>query len=452
MMELLQVQSQQLSYQQIQGLKLLQMSSWELEQYLRELSQENPLVDLEPETPSVEEKDELLHYLQWLEDNDYQNLYCQQVNEDELDPLSRVGTEGGLEETLFRFLSRQLYTMDLEEELADAVRYLASSLDERGYLAAPMAELAQSSRIPLPRLKRALEILQGLEPAGVGAESLSQCLELQLLRIRERGPALTIVRSYLPALAKRHYSSIAAKMNISVDQVKQAEAIIRELEPRPGAIFEQAEQTPYILPDIFVEEQGGHYTAQLRKPGRQYFQINKYYRSLLLSSQDPQVTEYLKDKLQQAESVRQAVSQRESTLLRCAQAIVDAQAGFFRCGPQALLPMRLADVAETLGLHESTISRAVRGKYIQCVQGAYPLKYFFSRSVTAETGGAQIGGTAVRLKLKQLIDQEDHQKPLSDQKLAALLTQAGCPISRRTVAKYRGEMNLPDRAGRVRFP
>ena len=141
-MELMQVQSQQLSYQQIQGLKLLQMSSWELEQYLRELSQENPLVDLEPETPSVEEKDELLHYLQWLEDNDYQNLYCQQVNEDELDPLSRVGTEGGLEETLFRFLSRQLYTMDLEEELADAVRYLASSLDERGYLAAPMAELA----------------------------------------------------------------------------------------------------------------------------------------------------------------------------------------------------------------------------------------------------------------------------------------------------------------------
>ena len=139
-MELMQVQSQQLSYQQIQGLKLLQMSSWELEQYLRELSQENPLVDLEPETPSVEEKDELLHYLQWLEDNDYQNLYCQQVNEDELDPLSRVGTEGGLEETLFRFLSRQLYTMDLEEELADAVRYLASSLDERGYLAAPMAE------------------------------------------------------------------------------------------------------------------------------------------------------------------------------------------------------------------------------------------------------------------------------------------------------------------------
>ena len=201
-----------------------------------------------------------------------------------------------------------------------------------------------------------------------------------------------------------------------------------------------------------MEEQGEHYPAQLRRPGRQYFQINKYYRSLLLSSQDPQVTEYLKDKLQQAESVRQAVSQRESTLLRCAQAIVDAQAGFFRCGPQALLPMRLADVAETLGLHESTISRAVRGKYIQCVQGAYPLKYFFSRSVTAETGGAQIGGTAVRLKLKQLIDQEDHQKPLSDQKLAALLTQAGCPISRRTVAKYRGEMNLPDRAGRVRFP
>ena len=217
-MELLQTQSQQLNYQQMQGLKLLQMSSPELEQYLRELAQENPLVDLEPDPAPREEDDGLLSYLRWLEDNDHQNLYYSQMSEEELDPLSRVGTEGGLEETLFRFLSRQLYAMDLEEDLADAVRYLASSLDGRGYLAAPLAELARAGRFPLPRLERALEVLRGLEPAGVGAADLSQCLELQLLRIREEGPALTIVRSHLPLLAKRHYSSIAGKMNISVEQ------------------------------------------------------------------------------------------------------------------------------------------------------------------------------------------------------------------------------------------
>lgn len=447
-MELRQTQSQILNPQQIQGLSLLQMGSLELEQYLRELAQENPMVDLEPEFSACEKDNELLGYLRWLEDNDRQNLYYAQMSEEELDPLSRVGTEGGLEETLFRFLSRQLYTMDLEEELADAVRYLASSLDGRGYLAAPMPELARSSRIPLSRLKQALEILQGLEPAGVGAENLSQCLELQLLRIREEGPALTIVRSYLPLLAKRHYSSIAAKMNISVDRVRQAEAVIRELEPRPGTVFERPEQIPYVLPDVFVEEDGGRYTAQTRRTGRPPFRINSYYRGLLSQSQDRQVKEYLKEKLRQAEGVLREVDQWESTLLRCAQAIADAQTEFFRRGPQALLPMRLADVAETLGLHESTVSRAVREKYVQCPQGVYPMSYFFSRNAAAGKPG--VGGTAARLLLKQLIDRED--EPLSDQKLADLLAQAGCPVSRRTVAKYRGEMNIPDRAGRARFP
>lgn len=447
-MELLQTQSQQLNYQQMQGLKLLQMGSLELEQHLRELAQENPMVDLEPEATPREEDDGLLSYLRWLEDNDHQNLYYSQMSEEELDPLSRVGTEGGLEETLFRFLSRQLYTMGLEEELADAVRYLASSLDERGYLAAPLPELAQSSPFSFPQLERALEILHSLEPAGVGAENLSQCLELQLLRIREEGPALTIVRSHLALLAKRHYASIASKMNISVEQVKAAEAIIRELDPRPGAVFERPEQIPYILPDIFVEETDGQYSARPRKPGRPPFQINGYYRRLLLQSQDQQVREYLKEKLLQAEGVLRAVDQRESTLLRCAQVIVDAQTEFFRRGPQALLPMRMADVAARLGLHESTVSRAVRDKYIQCHQGVYPMGYFFSRSAAAGQPG--VGGVAARLLLKQLIDQEDKNRPLSDQKLADLLAQACCPVSRRTVAKYRGEMNIPDLAGRRR--
>lgn len=445
-MELMQMQTQQLNCQQIQGVKLLQMGSLELEQYLRELAQDNPMVDLEGDSAVHEADDSLLHCLRWLEENDRQNLYYQQMSEEELDPLFRVGNEGGLEETLFRFLSRQLYPMELEQSTANAVRYLASCLDERGYLSAPLRELAESSRIPLPQLEQALEILRGLEPAGVGAETLSQCLELQLRRIRVEGPALDIVRFHLELLAKRHYAAIAAKLNISVEEVKAAEAVIRELDPRPGAVFERAEQIPYILPDIFVEEEGGHYIARSRKPPRPPFQINEYYRKLLLQSSDRQVREYLKEKLQQAKGVLYAVEQRESTVLRCAQAIVDAQTDFFRLGPQALSPMRMADVAEALALHESTVSRAVREKYMQCSQGVYPMSYFFSRSAAAKKAGP--AGTAARLLLKQLIDQEDHNAPLSDQKLAGLLEQAGCPISRRTVAKYRSEMNIPDQSGR----
>ena len=360
MMELSQVQTQQLNHQQLMGLKVLQMGTMELEQYLRELTQENPLVDLEPEAPAPEKEDELLQYLQWLEDNDHQNFYCNQLSEEELDPLSRVGTDGGLEETLFRFLSRQLYSMDLEEETAETVRYLASCLDERGYLTIPLDELAQSGRIPLSRLERALDILRGLEPAGVGAENLSQCLELQLKRIHEEGPALDIVRHHLEALARRHYAAIASRLSLPIEEVKAAAALIRELDPRPGAVFDRAEQAPYILPDLFVEEQEGRYLARLRRPGRPPFQINGYYRSLLAQSQDPQVADYLRDKLHQAEGVLQAVAQRESTLLRCAQAIVDAQTGFLRQGPQALRPMTMAETAERLELHESTVSQIGR--------------------------------------------------------------------------------------------
>ncbi len=157
----------------------------------------------------------------------------------------------------------------------------------------------------------------------------------------------------------------------------------------------------------------------------------------------------MREKLQQVEGVLRAISQRESTILRCAQVIVDVQTDFFRYGPQALLPMRQADVARKLEIHESTVSRAVRDKYLQCAQGVYPMSYFFSRPATAR--GEEVGSVNARLLLRRIIQQEDRRKPLSDAKLSTLLDQAGCPISRRTVAKYRAEMNIPDAAGRKRW-
>lgn len=449
-MELIQSQVQRLNQQQLQSVELLQMSTLELERYLRELTQENPMVELdesrgEPERPQDEE---LFRRLLWLEDNDHQNRYYQHVGEDELDPLARIGTEGGLEETLFRFLSRQLYQLELDEDTAQTVRYLAACLDEDGYLRAPLAELAQDASIPLERLERCAQILRSLEPAGVGAADLSQCLELQLRRIHETGPALEIVRSHLEALARRHYRAIAAQLSISVEEVRRAEAIIQELEPRPGALFEQPVQVQYVLPDVFIEEVGDELVARLRTGERAPFQISGYYRNLLRQSGDREVKEYLTGKLRQAESVLQALAQRDSTLRRCAQVIAQRQRDFFRSGPQALQPMRLADVAQELGLHESTISRAVREKYLQCSRGVYPMSYFFSRSAASQQQESQVGGTAARALLRRLIDQEDKEKPLSDQKLCQSMAELGCPISRRTVAKYREELNIPGAAGR----
>lgn len=438
----------------MQSIELLQLSSLELEAYVRDLAQENPLV--EPEEPRAADEavgqDELVSRLRWLEDNDRQNRFYQHVSDEELDPLARVGTDGGLGETLLSFLSRQVYRLRVDEDTAQLVRYLASCLDDDGYCRVSMEELSKNAEVPARRLEQALAVLQTLEPAGVGAADLSQCLALQLRRIQGPGPALAIVEHHLELLAKRHYRAIATKLNIPVEQVLIAQRTIQELDPRPGAIFQRAEQVHYIQPDVFVEEVDGRFVARTRRGERPMFHINGYYRDLLSRSDDREVRDYLGAKLRQAENVLWAVGQRETTLQRCAQAIVDRQSGFFRSGPLALAPLRMADVAQELEVHESTISRTVREKYLQCSRGVYPMAYFFSRRATAEEDTAGLGGTAARTLLRQIIDGEDKARPLSDQKLCERMAREGCAISRRTVAKYREEMHIPGASGRKADP
>ena len=446
-MELQQTQTQKLSQRQLYSVELLRLSTLELEGYVRELAQENPLVELEEAPPPSqgEGKDDLLARLRWLEDNDRQNWFYQKFSDEELDPLTRVGTGGGLEETLVSFLSRQLDRLRLEESAARLVRYLIYCLDDDGYLRTPLAELSRHGAIPLPRLEEALAVLKTLEPAGVGAAELWECLALQLERIGETGPALTIVQDHLEALAKRHDRAIAAKLNITPAQVEEARRTIRELDPRPGSVFRRTEQVFYIQPDLTVEEQEGRLTVKSTRGERPPFRLSRYYQKLLKQSEDREVRDYLNEKLRQAENVLWAADQRGSTLLRCAQVIVERQSDFFRFGPEALRPLRMGEVAQELGLHESTVSRAVREKYLQCPQGLYPLSWFFPRSAGAGEG---VSGTAARKLLLRLIDGEDKAKPLSDQQLSEHMAREGCPISRRTVAKYREELGIPSASGR----
>ena len=412
-MELVQRQTQQLTQQTLQSLALLQMSTVELEAYVQELAQENPIIDLEPPRSEQEapRDQELFRRVKWLEDSDRQNRYYQRLDAEELDPLAQVGTDGGLEESLSNFLFRQIQQLDLDESAKQLLCYLSACLDEDGYFRIPLDELSRTSGISQRRLARTLELLRSLEPAGVGASSLSQCLELQLLRIHEEGPALAIVRDCLEELAKKHYHAISARLSISQEEVRSAERLIRELNPRPGSIFALPSEISYIQPDILIEEMDGHFTARLRNSDRPYFQINSYYRSLLTQSDDAQVREYLTLKLRQAENVLWAIGQRETTLLRCAQAIAGRQQDFFRSGPSALRPLRLSDIAQELEIHESTVSRAIRDKYVQCPRGVFPLRHFLSRRAAGESG-AEVGSCAAKELLRRLIREEDSTKPL----------------------------------------
>lgn len=445
-MELLQKQTQQMDQRQIYRLEVLQMSTIELRDYLQELSQENPVVDLkEPDIPTdLGLADRQIQYLRWLADNDHQNQYYQALREYENNPIDRIGVSGGLEETLPQFVGRQLDCLSLDGDTVRAARFLASCLDRDGYFRIPLDELARSSEMSLELLEHGLKVLRTLEPAGIGAENLSQCLEFQLQRAGVGGPALAIVRNHLEALARCHYRTIADCLKVTLEEVLLAQKCIRDLDPRPGAVFERPERIPYIYPDVLVEEQNGHFVVRVGHGGCPAFQINGYYRDLLANSNQPEVREYLHKKIQAAQDVLQAIGQREDTLRRCAQVIVDQQEPFFRMGEQALRPLRMADVAEMVGVHESTVSRAVREKYLQCHRGVYPLNWFFSR----KTADGNVSGAAARAMLRKLIDGEDKAYPLSDQKLCEKMACLGCPISRRTVAKYRDELNIPGTSGR----
>lgn len=450
-MELQQLQLQKLTQQQLQSMELLQLSTMELESYIQNLALENPMVEPEEcRSEKLEQGDELLSRLNWLEDNDRQNHFYQSMSEDELDPLARVGTDGGLEETLQRFVLRQVERLPLDRDMSRSVQCLACFLEDDGYLRVSLEEISYNTRIPQERLEKGLEILQSLDPPGVGAETLSQCLVLQLRRRGETGPALKVAEECLDLLGKRRYRAIAERLGLTLPQVQQVEEMIQQLEPRPGMMFQHPEQVAYVQPDVFVELVNGVYVARVPHRERPMFRINGYYRNLLKQSGDREVREYLGAKLRQAESVLWAVGQRESTLERCAQVIVQQQNEFFRTGPLALAPLRLVDVAQELGIHESTVSRAIREKYLQCQRGVYPLSYFFSRRVGEEHVSA-MGGTAAKELLRRLIQEEDKSKPLSDQILSQMMAQQGCPLSRRTVAKYRDEMNIPGASGRRRY-
>ncbi len=448
-MELELRQEQQLSMRQLHSLRLLQMGRLEMREYLETVAQENPTVELElphEEEPLTRQAERWLDRWRWLEENDRQNSYYERPNQEEEDsPMNRIGTDGGLAETLESFLCRQIAGLEVPERQRQLLYYLVGCLEDSGYLTTPPEELAVGAGVPEEELRRSIARLQTLEPAGVGAADLSQCLYLQLQRIGDDGPATQIVLHHLETLAKNRYHQIAQALHISQEEVRRAQQRIRQLDPRPGRQFSPPEPAPMVYPDVFVVEQEGEFVCDDHRRPAPMLHLNRYYQDLYRQTDDPEVKKYLAEKLVQAENVLFALRQRESTMLRCARFVAAGQQAFFRDGPRALRPMYMTEAAQALDVHLSTVSRAVKDKYLQCRQGVFPLSYFFSAPAP---DGSDVSRRAVLLQLRELIDGEDKAHPLSDEKLRCLLEQKGCVLSRRTVAKYREELGIPGTAGR----
>ncbi|RTL29296.1 MAG: RNA polymerase factor sigma-54 [Burkholderiales bacterium] len=378
-----------------------------------------------------------------------------QNDDDDFDPLERNSVSISLQE----HLRQQLSGTRLSAQDMAAVDILIESLDEDGYLADPIEEIA-ASLLPegadeemldevLSRLRCALGWLQNLEPVGVGAANLSECLILQLrtLPVSEvRQVAILICQHHLELLARRDTKKLMAATGADEAMLKEAQAVIVVLEPKPGRAFSRAEAN-IIVPDVIVQKSGRGWRVVLNPDVMPKLRINDLYAQALRSSRSPRGTAAteshtaLSSRLQEARWFVKNIQQRFDTILRVSQAIVDRQKNFFTHGEIAMKPLVLREIADELGLHESTISRVTTAKYMNTPFGTFELKYFFGSSLNTEAGG-NASSTAVRALIKQLVSAEDPKKPLSDSQLSNMLEEQGIQVARRTVAKYREALKI----------
>ncbi|CAG9170140.1 RNA polymerase factor sigma-54 [Cupriavidus pampae] len=366
-----------------------------------------------------------------------------QGDEDEKTPMQLRDAEP----TLREHLMGQLAPLKISLRDKGLVVFLIESLDDDGYLGATLdeiyAELPEELEFEIEELQSMLTLLQSFDPPGVAGRNAAECLTLQLRRIShpQRDLALSIVNHHLELLAVRDYTRLKKALQVDEIALKAAHDLIRSLAPYPGHAYSRPE-ADFVVPDVFVRKSAGGWIAQLNPDVMPRLRINDMYAQILRGAKGESGTAGLQQKLQEARWLIKNIQQRFDTILRVSQAIVERQKNFFTHGEIAMRPLVLREIADTLGLHESTISRVTTNKYMATPMGTFELKYFFGSHVSTETGGAA-SSTAIRALIKQLIGAEDPKNPLSDSRIAELLGEQGFVVARRTVAKYREALKIP---------
>ncbi len=460
-----------------QSIRLLQLSTVELNQELERYLAENPLLersDLGPpdeqraappnggeaaegETLRQEETREEIRRedsreqpSQFSDEHGFGEEHAptgsaRPASDDDRDDFTQLAAA---EPTLYDHLLLQLALTGLTERDKRIAAHIVGHLDEDGYLKSELEELRDSALVALPdleieELSIALRHVHNLEPTGVGARDVAECLELQLRALPEdtahRDSAIALVTRHLDVLAARDFNRLKRLLGVSEDELRDVRSLILTLDPKPGRAFGQGD-VRYVVPDVVVRKVGGRWGAALNRDAMPRLRINKMYADILQASRD-NGGRHLAGQLQEARWLIKNVQQRFDTILRVTQAIVDRQKNFFEHGEVAMRPLVLREIAEAVGLHESTISRVTTQKYMLTPRGIFELKYFFGSHVSTDTGGA-CSATAIRALIKQLVAAEDGKKPLSDHRISDILAQQGIQVARRTVAKYREAMHI----------
>lgn len=347
-------------------------------------------------------------------------------------------------QSLQEHLEWQLRMESLSTDQLNFCLDIIGNIDDDGYLEVSFDEIVARSKIEdRDEALGMLGMVQHLDPIGCGAQNLEECLGIQARMLPERSPLVElIVERNLKDLEKKDYMKITKDFGVSKEKVKDAELIIMSLNPKPGRLV-SADETQYVVPDIFVAEVGGEFVVQVNDEGVPRLRISNLYKSLIKSSQsDAEAKEFVQDKLRAAMWLIKSIENRQKTIYKVANSIVRTQQEFFKKGPAFLKPMILKDIANEIGMHESTVSRVTTNKFMHTPIGTFELKYFFNAGIGGKNGGIDIAGESLKLKIKEMVGNEDPKRPLSDQKISELLSTKDIVVARRTVAKYREMMGI----------
>lgn len=456
-----------------QAISLLQLSRLELVQELVQHLEQNPVLEEvleettdpqlsqeqeppEPERAEAEKAED--ERADRIDDFDWESYlqdasdYRPQIPREELE---RFDAEIHLTKphSLLDHLLFQLHLSTSDPELLRLGTLVIGNLDESGYLKEPLEALAASAGVELPRLEEAVRLVQAFEPTGVGARDLRECLLLQLETRPDQHPlAKELISAHLGELEGRQWEKLAGTLGVAVKEIQAAVEYITTLEPKPGRTF-GTEDPRYITPDVYIVKVDDRFVVVLNDDGLPRLRVSPYYRTILANKagNGREVREYLEGRMRSALWLIRSIEQRQRTLYKVAESLVKFQRKFLEEGITALRPLTLKEVAEDIGMHESTVSRVTTNKYIHTPQGLFELKYFFHRGVPA-TSGDTVSSLKVKDLIHKLLTIEDSGRPLSDQKIVEILRREhGVEIARRTVAKYRGQLRIPASSRRKRY-
>lgn len=452
-------QTQTLSQQQVlapqlqQSLQILQAPMLELKNLIQQELQTNPTIEEESTEPSIEDKQrereefqEEFDRLAKLDDEwrDYMaqsSSYSGRSSEDEerrqffFDSLVK-------EETLQQHLAEQVRSSDLSATDRKTAELMIGNIDDRGFLQSSPEEIAQNTGMDLADILRVLAVVQTFHPVGVGSKDLRECLLVQLRRLGKEGTLeYRIVDRFLDDLGKRRFPEIARRLGTTVDQVQRAANFIATLDPKPGQIF-TADPNNYVLPDVTVENISGTWQISLNGDQIPHLRISNTYKDLMAKETNgADVKDYIRDKIRSGKFLIKSIHQRQQTISNIAHEIVARQQEFLELGPSALRPMTMVQIADAVGVHETTVSRAISGKYMASPHGVFEMKYFFTPGYQTSSGES-MSNTSVKGVIGELVKSENSKSPLSDKEIVEILSKRGIPIARRTVAKYRNELNI----------